>query len=201
MTVTANGITLRFGKQVFNYRNEQTGQLRGQKILAWFNPEAPEVLAVTDMNRENPFCVERSQSVPAMEASEDLMAQELARVEDHMGYARTRYRILKAQYDQEFRINVVSPQTLIGQQIEAQRGASRLGRTGGRGRSEYMGSEAQSRPRAGRGTNRSNGGAESAFPKGGQRMTTGHATGMAAALRKNVTARLGSLIRGSWPTW
>jgi hypothetical protein len=124
VTVTANGITLRFGKQVFNYRSELTGPMRGQTVLAWFNPEAPEVLTITDMKRENPFCVERSQSVPAMDASGDIMGQELARVEDHMGFAKTKYRILKAKHDQEFRINIVSPQTVeLGQQIEAQRGA------------------------------------------------------------------------------
>ena len=94
--VTANGITLRFGKQVFNYRDEQTGLLRGQTVLASFNPEAPDILAVTDMNRENAFCVERSQPVPALDASAEVMAQEMGRVEAHMRYAKTRYTVIKA---------------------------------------------------------------------------------------------------------
>lgn len=107
--VTANGITLRFGKQVFNYRNARTGQLRGQTVLAWFNPDAPELLTVTDMDRGNAFCVGRSQSVPALDAPEELLAAELGRIEEHMGYATTRYRILKPRFALPFRANVVSP--------------------------------------------------------------------------------------------
>jgi hypothetical protein len=34
LKVTSNGITLRFGNQAFNYRNEETGRLRGQTVLA-----------------------------------------------------------------------------------------------------------------------------------------------------------------------
>lgn len=101
--VTSNGITLRFGKQVFNYRNEATGQLRGQTVLAWFNPETPEILTVTSLNRENPICVERTQEVPAMDAPADLLAQEMGRANEHLSYARTRYRILKARFSAPFR--------------------------------------------------------------------------------------------------
>jgi len=120
--VTKNGITLHFGKQVFNYRNKRTGELRGQTVIAWFNPELPEVLAVTDMKKENAFCVERSQSVPALDAPEELLAQETQRVADHMSYARTRYRVLKAKYDQDFRPLVVDRHTVeLGQQIEGGR--------------------------------------------------------------------------------
>jgi hypothetical protein len=120
--VTVNGITLRFGKQTFNYRNARTGQLRGQTMLAWFNPEAPELLTVTDMDRGNAFCVERSQSVPALDATEEQLAQELGRIEEHMGYATTRHRILKPKFALSFRTNVVSPAVQeIGETITAAR--------------------------------------------------------------------------------
>ncbi|TAL05341.1 MAG: hypothetical protein EPO07_03660, partial [Verrucomicrobia bacterium] len=101
--VTSNGITLRFGKQVYNYRNEQTGRLRGQQVLAWFNPALPEILSVTDMRRENAFCVERTQEVPAMEAPDELLEQEFERINAHMSYGRVRYRTLKAKFSVPFR--------------------------------------------------------------------------------------------------
>jgi len=120
--VTVNGITLRFGKQAFNYRNARTGELRGQTVLAWYDPELPEVITVTDMERRNPFCVERSQSVPALDAPEELLAQEMGRIEAHMGYATTRYRILKPKFALPFRANLVSPQIeAVGEAIAAGR--------------------------------------------------------------------------------
>ena len=122
LRVTANGITLRFGKQTFNYRNARTGQLRGQMVLAWFNPDAPELLTVTDLDRRGAFCVERSQAVPAIDAPEELMAEEMGRIGEHMGYATTRYRILKPKFALPFRANVVSPQIEeVGQAIAAGR--------------------------------------------------------------------------------
>ena len=118
--VTSNGITLRFGKQVYNYRNEQTGRLRGQEVLAWFNPELPEILSVTDMNRENPFCVERTQEVPAMDAPAELLEQEFKRIGDHMSYARVRYRTLKSKFATPFRRAIVDAETAeLGKAITA----------------------------------------------------------------------------------
>lgn len=119
--VTSNGITLRFGKQVYNYRNEQTGRLRGQTVLAWFNPELPEILSVTDMNRENPFCVERTQEVPAMDAPAELLEQEFGRINAHMSYARVRYRTLKARFSVPFRRTFADNKTvMLGVEISEQ---------------------------------------------------------------------------------
>ena len=125
LKVTSNGITLRFGNQAFNYRNEETGRLRGQTVLAWFNPELPETLTVTDMNRENAFCVARSPDVPAMEAPAELLEQELETIAAHQSYAKTRYRMLRAKYTTPFRRAVVDEATAeLGEQIAA--GQSRL---------------------------------------------------------------------------
>jgi hypothetical protein len=121
LKVTSNGITLRFGKQVFNYRNEETGRLREQTVLAWFNPDMPEILTVTDMNRENAFCVERSQDVPAMDAPEELLGQEMARIEAHQSYARVRYRMLKSKFATPFRRVIADAATAeLGARIEAE---------------------------------------------------------------------------------
>jgi hypothetical protein len=94
VVVGRNGITLRFGKQSFIYRNEETGRLRGKKVLAWFNPELPDVLSVTDINRENVFTVPRAEDLPAMDATREQIAREMELVEAHNGYARTRYRTI-----------------------------------------------------------------------------------------------------------
>lgn len=123
--VTSNGITLRFGNQAYNYRNEETGRLRGQTVLAWFNPELPEILTVTDMNRESPFSVEQSRSVPAMDATAEELEQEFSRIEAHMSYAKTRYRTLKSKYAVAVRSPVVDGATAeLGREIAA--GADRI---------------------------------------------------------------------------
>jgi hypothetical protein len=120
--VTSNGITLRFGKQVYNYRNAETGRLIGQRVLSWFNPETPEILAVTDMNRENAFTAERTQEVPAMDAPADLLAQEMAKINAHNSYAKTRYRILQAKLSTPFRRTIADHATVIlGTEMAIQR--------------------------------------------------------------------------------
>jgi hypothetical protein len=125
LKVTSNGITLRFGTQAYNYRNEETGRLRGQMVLAWFNPELPETLTVTDMNRENAFCVVRSPDVPAMDAPAELLEQEMEKIAAHQSYARARYRTLKPKHATPFRHTIVDRATAeLGEQIEA--GQSRL---------------------------------------------------------------------------
>ncbi len=105
--VTRNGITLRFGKQVFNYRGAQTGPLIGQTVFAWFNPETPEILTVTDTRRQNPFCIERSQDVPAMDAPAEMLGAEFQRIADHHAHTRARYRALRLNYAPKFRPNLV----------------------------------------------------------------------------------------------
>jgi hypothetical protein len=125
LKVTSNGITLRFGNQAFNYRNEETGRLRGQMVLAWFNPELPETLTVTDMDRKSAFCIVRSPDVPAMDAPAELLEQEMERIAAHQSYARVRYRMLKTKHATPFRHTVVDRATAeLGEQIEA--GQSRL---------------------------------------------------------------------------
>ena len=110
--VTGNGITLRFGKQVFNYKGEATGKLKGKTVIAWFNPELPEIITVTDMERNNPVCIQRSLDVPAMEAPEEIFSQELARIEAHQSYAKVRYNILQKKHATFVRPNFVSPEVV-----------------------------------------------------------------------------------------
>ena len=103
----------------YNYRNEETGRLRGQTVLAWFNPEVPEILTVTDMNRENAFCVELSPAVPAMDAPAEVLEQEMERIAAHQSYARVRYRMLRAKYATPFRRAIVDRATAeLGEQFQ-----------------------------------------------------------------------------------
>ena len=120
LKVTNNGITLRFGNQAYNYRNEETGRLRGQTVLAWWNPDLPETLTVTDMNRENAFCVPLSPAVPAMDATRKQLEDAFTQIAAHQSYARVRYRILKTKHPMPFRKAVVDgPTSELGQVIHA----------------------------------------------------------------------------------
>jgi hypothetical protein len=122
VVVGRNGVTLRFGKQNFIYRNAGTGELRGKRVLAWFNPELPELLALTDMNRENCFTVERAEEVPAMDAPEDVLSREMGRVAAHNGYARQRYRTLAKIADLNPRPTIMDHETAqLGREIAEQR--------------------------------------------------------------------------------
>ena len=126
--ITSNGVTLRFGKQVYNYRNKQTGShpWRGAMVLAWFNPELPEIITITDMKRENAFTVERTPEVPAMDAPPELLAQEMERANSHLSYARTRYRTLKAKFSVPFRGTVADADVVnLGVEITTQQNAAK----------------------------------------------------------------------------
>lgn len=120
--VTANGITLPASMGGGNYRNEETGKLRGQTVFAWIDPENPEIITVTDTKRQNPFCVARSQSVPAMDAPADIMSQEMGRIAAHQSYGKARYRVLKAKHVMPFRPMLADAETVeLGARIGAQR--------------------------------------------------------------------------------
>jgi hypothetical protein len=109
--VTANGITIRIGKQSFTYRNEETGRMIGETAFAWFNPETPEILCVTDTKNRNPFAVQRAEDVPAIDASPELMSEEMARIGAHQKHTKSYYHILKAKFAPKFRHNLVDSET------------------------------------------------------------------------------------------
>jgi hypothetical protein len=110
--VTDNGITIQIGKRKFLYRNRRTGELKGRTVLAWFNPEDVSVLYVTDVERRNPFAVERVQPLDPVDASPEDLAAEMHRMREHQAPVRARYNSLKAQFQPVFRQNIVSPQTV-----------------------------------------------------------------------------------------
>jgi hypothetical protein len=118
--VTTNGICFRIGSKSFVYRNERTGQDRGKTVLANFDPETPEFLCVTDMNRKNPYLVERSTPVDFLaEPGDPVFERETAKAASHSAYPRARYNVLKARFAPTFRRNLVDVETAeTGQEIQ-----------------------------------------------------------------------------------
>ncbi len=110
-----NGITIRRGKDTFIYKSEETGQLKGKEVLAWFSPENPEILSVTDLKKKNPFTVERAQSVPLMDADPDLLSQELERNAAHNAYGKRLFKAIKPHIPDGFTKPMFAP-ILVDQQ-------------------------------------------------------------------------------------
>lgn len=128
--VTLNGVTFQVGKQKFNYRGVEIAHLVGKEVLAWFDPENPEALVVTDMQRRNPICVARSHEVSALECVTDpdsgRLAQELRRVEGQASYMKARFTAVKSKFPMPQRRALTDAHTLeLGQQIAQQKTARR----------------------------------------------------------------------------
>jgi len=114
--ITLNGITIQVGKQKFNYRGKEISHLVGQDALAWFDPENPEALVVTDMQRRNPIRVERSNEVSALECITDpgsgRLAEELRRIEGMASYPKARFVAVKSKYPMPQRIVLTDARTV-----------------------------------------------------------------------------------------
>jgi hypothetical protein len=121
--VTTNGICFRIGSKSFVYRNDRTGQDRGKTVLAWFDPHCQEFLCVTDMNRQNPYLVERSMPVDFLAAPGDAhFEREIAKAAAHSTYPRARFNLLKADFEPTFRRNLVDVATAeTAQEIQSLR--------------------------------------------------------------------------------
>jgi hypothetical protein len=113
-TVGRNGISFRFGKNLFRYKNEDTGRLLGQSVLAWFNPENPAVLHVTDGDRKFLCSVERDEDVPAMDASPEDMDAAMSRNASHLAYGRRLFRSIRPLFSDAF-ISRMSARVVVDQ--------------------------------------------------------------------------------------
>ena len=117
-----NGVTLQFGKERFVYRDRQTGPLRGQTVLCWFDPDAPEHLVITDLHRKNPISVERSEKVLPFDDESEHFQHEIGKAQAHSAFARARYRVLKVGFREDFRRVIPDRSALeLGEMIEKQR--------------------------------------------------------------------------------
>ena len=124
--VSLNGVTIQIGKQKFNYRGQEIAHLVGREVLAWFDPENPETITVTNLDRTNPICVARSQSPGALESLTNpeagVLGRELARIEHQASHMKTRYNVVKAKFALPQRQLLVAAQTVeLGREITSQK--------------------------------------------------------------------------------
>jgi hypothetical protein len=99
-----NGISFRFGKEQFTYKSRETGALRGEELIVWFNVENPSVISVTNL-KEDPrtlFTVEREISVPGMDAPPEVLEAALAQNEAHEAYRKGLYRAVSQNFSTGF---------------------------------------------------------------------------------------------------
>lgn len=108
----ASGITFEFGKRTFAYWDENLSEWRGREVLAWFNPEQPEFIAVTEpkdragfsarfIARHNPtdFMATLDPESPESPAHR----HEVAKQKGFNSYPKARFTTLKAKFTQTFR--------------------------------------------------------------------------------------------------
>lgn len=92
--VHQHGIALKIRGQNFLYANEHTGALIGRDVLAYYNVEAPELLTVSDMKRQNYFTVKRIE-MPAMSATDAQFAVAHGQIRGHRAAAKALYGGIK----------------------------------------------------------------------------------------------------------
>lgn len=99
-----NGISFRFGREQFTYKSKETGALRGEELIVWFNVENPSTISVTNL-KEDPrtlFTVEREISVPGMDAPTEVIEAALAQNEAHEAYRKGLYRAVSQNFSTGF---------------------------------------------------------------------------------------------------
>jgi hypothetical protein len=99
-----NGISFRFGKEQFTYKSFETGKVRGEELIVWFNVENPSVISVTNL-KEDPstlFAVEREIQVPGMDAPPEVLEAALAQNEAHEAYRKGLYRAVSQNFSTGF---------------------------------------------------------------------------------------------------
>jgi hypothetical protein len=104
--VTKNGISFKIGKEHYAYRVPQFAL--GETVLAWFDPESPELLGVTDLKSRNPAVVERASDVDFLAAlsgdsDRETYKREVRGVESQICRARTLYKVLRKRFEPTFR--------------------------------------------------------------------------------------------------
>jgi hypothetical protein len=124
--VTLNGVTIQIGKTKFNYRGKELAHLVGREVLAWFDPEYPESIVVTNPDRTNPICVSRSENPSALESlvapDSGMLGRELSRIEGQASHMKTRYNVVKAKFELPQRRLLADAQVLeLGEAMAAQK--------------------------------------------------------------------------------
>ncbi|HTD65321.1 MAG TPA: hypothetical protein VK846_02170 [Candidatus Limnocylindria bacterium] len=125
--VTKNGIGIKFSgiQNRCWYRNEHTSKLIGEKVLVWYDPEAPEAITITDFQRQNPITIPRAEDAPGTTATPEMMAAAYASVKAQNSHALTVYRIIAPKFRRNILRRTVglSDAIALDQQITEQRNA------------------------------------------------------------------------------
>jgi hypothetical protein len=126
-----NGISFRFGREQFTYKSRETGRLRGQELIVWFNVEDPSVVSVINL-KEDPqslFTVEREIKVAGMDAPPEVLNAALAQNEAHDEYRKALYRAVSQNFStgfagRVFRQNLIDHKTAeLGNAMREQQAA------------------------------------------------------------------------------
>jgi len=125
-TVTLDGVKFKIGAKTFRYRGTQISHLVGHEVIAWFDPENPESIVVTDLNRRNPICVPKANEPSALECIIDpnstVLADEMKRIDDQASYMKARFHAIKSKFPMPQRTTIVTKTTVeLGQEIESQK--------------------------------------------------------------------------------
>ena len=132
-----NGISFRFGSEQFTYKSYETGRLRGEELIVWFNVENPSLVSVSNL-KEDPdtiFTVEREIKVPGMDAPPEILEAALAQNEAHEAYGKSLYRAVSQNFStgfagRMFRKSLIDRKTTdIGDAIRKQQAQAKRRRT------------------------------------------------------------------------
>ena len=118
--VGVEGIKFEINGKPFIYRDENSSDLRGENVLAWFDPEFPEMLGVTDKRGRDPRLIQRANPVDFLASMEDAGSEcretgfkpSFPKSRAHNAYPKARYRVLSTKFNPDFptfRGNLVSP--------------------------------------------------------------------------------------------
>jgi hypothetical protein len=117
--------TIRFeiGREKFCYFSQPLMELAaGSRVMVHFDPELPEFITVTDLQRQNPISIPRS--ARTYNTDDPVTQKELGKKGECAAYLRARFRTLEAKHKPVVRTPVVSVATAeLGAQIEGQRAA------------------------------------------------------------------------------
>ncbi len=90
------GIRLPFSKGKYSYYNKELGPWKGQKVLAWFDAGDSSHVIVTDMEKRNPFCVEKREDSPMFNPESPVFHAERKAASEFESYYRARFFALKS---------------------------------------------------------------------------------------------------------
>ncbi len=101
-TVGRNGISFQFGLHRFNYKSAQTGALYKRQVIAWFNPERPDLLPVSNLDEQFLFLVPLETTVANHDPEPGRLSKAMAENASHNRHHKELFRALKPKYSEAF---------------------------------------------------------------------------------------------------